>query len=82
MVPAKHQELQRYRVVVFRQDGKDILLVPDGDRFGLPFVEIPRWQRVAANLTRAVRSDWGKEIVCLFEKGDLPGTHVARRAAL
>ena len=33
----------------------------------LPSVEIPRWQRVAENLTAAVESNWGEEVVCLFD---------------
>jgi hypothetical protein len=60
---------------VLSPDGKNILLVPEGDRFALPSVEIPRWQRVAENLTQSVKSDWGEEIVCLFELNDFPGTH-------
>lgn len=77
MVPATQNEFETYRIIVFSQDGKDVLLVADGDRFGLPFVEIPRWQRVAATLTEAVRRDWGEEVVCLFEPSDLPGPHGA-----
>ncbi len=50
-------------------------MVPDGDRFALPSVEIPLWQRVAENLTEAVKADWGEEIVCLFELSELAGTH-------
>lgn len=44
-----------------------MLLVPNGEHYVLPWVEIPRWQRVAENLTTAVRGDWGEEVVCLFE---------------
>ncbi len=68
-------EHQTYRVIVLSPDGKNILLVPDGNRFALPSVEIPRWQRVAENLTEAVKTDWGEEIVCLFELSDLVGTY-------
>src|SRR5882757_9683750 len=32
----------------------------------LPWVEIPRWQRVAENLTVAVEHNWGEEVLCLF----------------
>jgi hypothetical protein len=74
MVPATQDEFERYRIVVFSQDGKDVLLIADGNRFGLPFVEVSRWQRVAENLTEAVRRDWGEEVVCLFEPSGLPGT--------
>ncbi len=75
MVAAIQGEHGTYRVIVLSQDGKDILLVPNGDRFALPSVEIPRWQRVAENLTEAVKRGWGEEVVCLFELNDLPGTH-------
>lgn len=60
-------ECETYRVVVLGQSGTEVLVVPDGDRFALPSVNIPRWQRVAENLTAAVRTDWGEEVVCLFE---------------
>jgi hypothetical protein len=48
--------------------GTEVLLVPVGNRFALPFVEIPRWQRVAENLTAAVKSEWDEEVVCLFTR--------------
>ena len=60
-------ECETYRVVVLGQSGTEVLVVPDGDRFALPSVNIPRWQRVAENLTVAVKTDWGEEVVCLFE---------------
>ena len=75
MATAIQGEHETYRVIVLSPDGKDILVVPDGGRFALPSVEIPRWQRVAENLTEAVKSGWGEEIVCLFELSELAGTH-------
>jgi len=60
-------ECETYRVVVLGQSGTEVLVVPDGDRFALPSVNIPRWQRVAENLTAAVTTDWGEEVVCLCE---------------
>lgn len=78
MVSATQDEHATYRVIVFSQDGNNVLLVPEGDRFGLPIVAIPRWQRVAPNLAEAVRRDWGEEVVCLIEPSDLPKTGEAR----
>ncbi|HEY3617280.1 MAG TPA: hypothetical protein VGK96_10735, partial [Candidatus Sulfotelmatobacter sp.] len=52
--------------------GTEVLLVPNGDCYTLPSVQIPCWQRVAENLTAAVKTEWGEEIVCLFE---LPSTN-------
>lgn len=74
MVPVTQNQHDTYRIIVLSRDGNDILTVPDGDRFGLPSVEIPCWQRVAENLTQAVRTDWGEEVLCLFEPNDLVGT--------
>ena len=63
----EQNECETYRVVVLGQNGTEVLVVPDGDRFALPSVNIPRWQRVAENLTAAVKADWGEEVVCLIE---------------
>jgi hypothetical protein len=75
VVSVVQDEQETYSVVVFDRDGTDVLLAPDGGGFALPLVEIPRWQRVAENLTEAAKADWGEEVVCLFELDDLPGTH-------
>lgn len=67
MASGGHIEHEAYRVVVLDRHGTEILLVPTGERFTLPSVEIPRWQRIAENLTAAFKADWGAEVVCLFE---------------
>lgn len=67
MASAEQNESERYRVIVLGRSGTEVLLVPDGERQMLPWVEIPRWQRVAEKLTATVKSDWGEEVVCLFE---------------
>jgi Phosphotransferase enzyme family len=67
LTTVEQTERETYRVVVLGQSGTEVLVVPDGDRFALPSVNIPRWQRVAENLTAAVKTDWGEEVVCLFE---------------
>ncbi|MBS1851400.1 MAG: phosphotransferase [Acidobacteria bacterium] len=77
MVPVIQPEHENYRVIVLSPDGKNILVVPDGNQFALPSVKVPRWQRVAENLTEAVKTDWGEEVVCLFELDDLTGTGIA-----
>jgi phosphotransferase family enzyme len=80
LTTAEQTACETYRVVVLGQSGTEVLVVPDGDRFALPSVNIPRWQRVAENLTAAVETDWGEEVVCLFEPDaaastDAPGIH-------
>ena len=67
MASAEQNESEHYRIIVLGRSGTEVLLVPDGERQMLPWVEIPRWQRAAENLTVAVKSDWGEEVICLFE---------------
>jgi hypothetical protein len=62
-----HQpEQETYRAIVLGRGGNELLLARAGDGFLLPSVEIPRWQRVAENLTAAMRNEWGHEVICLF----------------
>jgi hypothetical protein len=67
LVSAVQNEQETYRVIVLDRSGAQVLLVPNGQHHSLPWVELPRWQRVAENLTVAVREEWGEEIVGLFE---------------
>jgi hypothetical protein len=66
MESTQQSDRDSYRAIVFGQDGNELLLAPAGDGFVLPSVEIPRWQRVAENLTVAIRKEWGQEAICLF----------------
>jgi len=75
--PAEKNECETYRVIVLGKSGTEVLLAPNGDRFALPSVNIPRWQRVAENLTAAVKTDWGEEVVCLFEPDASASTDAA-----
>jgi hypothetical protein len=64
---------ETYRAIVLGQCGDDLLLVRASDGFVLPIVEIPCWQRIAENLTAAMRKEWGHEVVCLFSPdADVP----------
>jgi hypothetical protein len=80
LATAEKNECEIYRVILLGQSGTEVLVAPNGDRFALPAVNIPRWQRVAENLTAAVNAEWGEEVVCLIEP-DVPasanttGTH-------
>lgn len=66
MATASQTEHETYRVIILARGGTEVLLVPDGSRLQLPSVSIPQCQRVAENLTAAVKSEWGEEVVCLF----------------
>ena len=67
MATPEKNECETYRVIVLGQNGTEILVVSNGDRFALPAVNIPRWQRVAENLTAGVNAEWGEEVICLIE---------------
>lgn len=68
-------------VIVFDRNGAHILLKVTASGFVFPSVEIPRWERLAENLTAALKRDWGCEAVCLFtpnhssEDGNSNGKH-------
>ena len=72
MTTGEQSESERYRVIVLGRGGTEVLLVPNGERHILPWVEIPRWQRVVENLTVALKSEWGEEVVCLFDRASEP----------
>jgi hypothetical protein len=66
MESTQQSDRETYRAIVLGQGGNELLLSPAGDGFLLPSVEIPRWQRVAENMTVAIRNEWGQEAICLF----------------
>jgi hypothetical protein len=66
MESTQQSDRETYRAIVLGQGGNELLLKPAGYGFLLPSVEIPRWQRIAENLTAAMRNEWGHEVVCLF----------------
>jgi hypothetical protein len=74
LASSEQTDSESYRVIVLGRSGTHLLLVLNGERQMLPWVEIPRWQRIAENVTVAVKSDWGEEVVCLFEPATEPPT--------
>jgi hypothetical protein len=66
MESTQQSDRETYRAIVLGQGGNELLLKPAGEGFLLPSVEIPRWQRLAENMTVAIRNEWGQEAVCLF----------------
>lgn len=59
-------ESDSYRVVILDGSGTKVRVHLDGDRYALPSVGVPRWQRIAENITGALKNEWGEEVVCLF----------------
>jgi hypothetical protein len=66
MESKQQSDRETYRAIVLGQGGNELLLKPAGEVFLLPSVEIPRWQRLAENMTVAIRNEWGQEAICLF----------------
>ena len=65
-VAARPLSQDLYRILLLRNDGSELLVAGQRPPFTLPCVEIPRWERVAENLTAAVRRRYQLSAVCLF----------------
>ena len=55
-----------YRLLMLRNSGSELLVASERPPFTLPCAEIPKWERVAENLTEAVRKRYGISSICLF----------------
>src|SRR5215475_10937059 len=55
------------RVIVLGRNGTETLVRCSDQGLHFPQVTIPRWRRVAEEVTAAMKKQWGEEIVCLFE---------------
>ena len=53
-------------MIVLSRNRTEVLLKIVASGFAFPVVEIPRWERLAENLTAAVKEDWGCDAICLF----------------
>jgi hypothetical protein len=77
--PQPEQEI--WRAIVFSRDGTEVLLKISERGLLFPAVEVPRWERLAENLTAALKKDWGCDAVCLFtpdnssQDGNADGHH-------
>lgn len=63
---AANNSLERWRVLIVRRDGDEILVRADGPKFALPQIAIPIQQRIAANINRAVKRELGLHVVSLY----------------
>ena len=68
-------ERETCRLIVFGPDGADVLITNTPAGLALPSVQIPRWERVAENLTAVLKRDWGCDAVCLFTLEGSPEDH-------
>src|SRR5580704_1190017 len=62
----EQSEREIWGVIVLSRDGSEVLLQTAEPGFAFPVVEIPCCERLAENLTAALRRDWGCDAVCLF----------------
>jgi len=62
----QQSERETCRLIVFGPGRADVLVKNTPAGFAFPSVEIPRWERVAENLTAVLKRDWGCDAVCLF----------------
>jgi hypothetical protein len=65
-VVARPEPTALYRLLVLRKSGSELLVTSERPPYTLPCVEVPRWERVAENLTTAVKKRYGISVVCLF----------------
>ena len=59
MESQEQSERETCRVIVLGRDGTEVLLKIAEPGFAFPAVEIPRWERLAENLTAAVKKRLG-----------------------
>lgn len=62
----------RFRILLYRENGKDLLLEHNDQGFALPSILIPPYTRIAQQITEAIRNDWKLQTSCLFSIGDPP----------
>src|ERR1700675_3317592 len=59
-----------FRILLYRRNGKELLLMQASKSFALPAVLVPRHSRIAQRITEAIRKDWKLDSCCLFPIGD------------
>jgi hypothetical protein len=59
-------ESEIFLVVIPRKGNSEVLLVREDDRFALPQVTIPKWERTAEYITERVLDLWRLPTICLF----------------
>jgi aminoglycoside phosphotransferase (APT) family kinase protein len=61
----KQIDYDAYSLIITRRNGSELLCFPDGLRYSLPSVDIPRWQRVAEQIDNAVKERWNLDVYSL-----------------
>ncbi len=66
MQPPQQSERELVHAIILSPRGSEVLLKKTDEGLVLPSVEIPRWERVAENLTATLKREWGCDAICLF----------------
>lgn len=66
MCTSTYSEHDRFRLLLYRREGTDILVEAAVDGGHLPLVRIPPRSRSAQEITNAIRGRWNLETYCLF----------------
>jgi hypothetical protein len=61
----KQIDRDAYSLIITRRNGSELLCFPDGLRYSLPSVDIPRWQRVAQQINSEVKERWNLDAYSL-----------------
>src|ERR1700728_3921922 len=64
-----------FRILFYRRNGQELLLEHNEKGFTLPSIQIPRYTRIAQQITEAIRADWKLQPCCLFPLEDRSSTY-------
>src|SRR5215472_4664403 len=67
MIESSTVDTMTFNTVILRRANSEVLLVCNGCQFELPIVIIPKWRRVAQEVTEFVSRLWNLKTVCLFQ---------------
>jgi hypothetical protein len=79
MVTPLQLDRDAFRILLYRDDAREILVASGREGLLLPVVAIPRQTRIAQELTAALRTSWHVEAYCVFT---LPAREGASYAVL
>lgn len=64
---SKAPEFLCFNVIIRRRSNSEILLVRDGAHFVLPIIVVPKWRRVAQEITTRILQLWNLRAIYLFQ---------------
>lgn len=67
MIASSTVDDMTFNAVILRRTNSEVLLVRNGCQLELPIVIIPKWRRVAQEVTEFIVRMWGLKTVCFFQ---------------